>query len=187
MKLKNSLHLAGWLLILACVALLSPALPTEAQEVHALTNLRALIARITPHTEAQEVHALLIILGNDAGIRASVNINEGSLKTLLRLVSQECTVHLTVMKSVDESSGTVVTQTLSSTGASRSQPQHHGIITTTQVVQWLRDLHPNPADTVLVYYSGPGGMDVLGDTHILKFDPGATNDFIPLARLLLGL
>ena len=76
MKPKNSLHLAGLLLILACVALLSPALSTEAQEVHALTNLRALIARITPHTEAQEVHALLIILGNDAGIRASVNKNE---------------------------------------------------------------------------------------------------------------
>ena len=133
------------------------------------------------------MHALLIILGNDAGIRDSVDKNEGSLKVLLRLVSQECTVHLTVMKSVDESTGTVVTQTLSSTGARGSQPQHHGIITTKQVVQWLRDLHPNPADTVLVYYSGHGGMDVLGDTHILNFDPDVTNDFIPLARRRLGL
>ena len=88
---------------------------------------------------------------------------------------------------MDESTGTVVTQTLSSTGASHSQPQHHEIITTKQVVQWLRDLHPNPADTVLVYYSGYGEMDVLGDTPILKFDPDVTNDFIPrkgLRRLL---
>ena len=186
MKPKNSLHLAGWLLILACVALLCPALSAEAQEVHALTNLRALIARITPHTEGQKVHALLIILGNDAGIRASVNKNEGSLKTLLRLVSQECTVHLTLMKSVDETTGKVVTQTLSSTGASRTQSQSAGIITTTQVVQWLRDLQPNPADTVLVYYNGHGGMDAL-ETHILKFDPQVTGDFIArkgLRRLL---
>ena len=164
MKPKNSLHLAGWLLLIVCAALLCPALSTE----------------------AQEVHALLIILGNDAGIRASVNINEGSLKTLLRLVSQECTVHLTVMKSVDETTGKVVTQTLSSTGASRTQSQSAGIITTKQVVQWLRDLQPNPADTVLVYYNGHGRMDAL-ETHILRFDPQVTGDFIArkgLRRLL---
>ena len=155
MKPKNSLHLAGWLLILACVALLCPALSAE----------------------AQEVHALLIILGNDAVTRDSVNKNEESLKNLLRLVSQECTVHLTVMKSVDESTGTVVTQTFPSTGAGRIQPQNQGIITATQVVQWLRDLQPNPADTVLVYYSGHGAMDALNE-HILQFDPEVTNDLI---------
>ena len=63
MKPKNSLHLAGLLLILACVALLSPALSTE----------------------AQEVHALLIILGNDAGIRAPGRItgNDGAPMVLI--------------------------------------------------------------------------------------------------------
>ena len=158
MKTQNSLHLAGLLLLLlSCAALLGTAASAE----------------------AQEVHALLIILGNDGKIRASVEKNEGHLRTLLRLVSQDSVVRLTVMKSIDETKGIVENQTLSIAGGNLTEQPQGSIVTTLQVVEWLRALQPNPDDTVLVYYSGHGGMDVLGSTHILNFDPAVTNDFIP--------
>ena len=60
---------------------------------------------ITSSADAQKVHALLVILGNDEKIRDSVNVNESNMKTLLRLLSENCEVQMTVMKSTDEITG----------------------------------------------------------------------------------
>ena len=128
--------------------------------------------------DAQKVHALLIILGNDGDIRASVEKNESSMQTLLRQVSKNCKVHMTVMKSTDETTGTVNEKTLTNGNVTaQSSPPQLGIITAKQVVHWIRDLSTNGEDTILVYYSGHGSMDAVG-THILNFDPEVTNDFV---------
>ena len=127
--------------------------------------------------DAQKVHALLIILGNDGNIRLSVEKNESSMQTLLRQVSENCEVHMTVMRSETETIGKITRMTLSNARASNITEQKQGIIDAKQVVQWLRDLRSNSEDTVLIYYSGHGSMDAVG-THILNFDPEVTNDFV---------
>ncbi len=127
--------------------------------------------------EAQKVHALLIILGNDRDIRASVEKNESSMQTLLRQISENCEVHMTVMKSETETIGNITRMTLSNARATNITEQKQGIITANQVVQWIRDLNANSEDTILIYYSGHGSMDAVG-THILNFDPDVTNDFV---------
>ena len=128
--------------------------------------------------EAQKVHALLIILGNDRDIRGSVEKNESSMQTLLRQVSENCEVHMTIMKSTDETTGTINEKTLANGNvAAQSSLQQLGIIKANQVVQWIRDLRTEGEDTILVYYSGHGSMDAVG-THILNFDPEVTNDFV---------
>ena len=130
-----------------------------------------------PSADAQKVHALLVILGNDADIRTSVEKNESKMQTLLRQVSEDCEVHVTLMKSETEIEGLVKEFTLSNADSRGIQEEKQGIIKAKQVVQWLRELHPNDDDTVLIYYSGHGSMDAFG-THILNFDPEVTNDFV---------
>ncbi len=130
-----------------------------------------------PSADAQKVHALLVILGNDADIRTSVEKNESKMQTLLRQVSEDCEVHVTLMKSETEIDGMVKEFTLSNTDSRGIQEEKQGIIKAKQVGQWLRELHPNDDDTVLIYYSGHGSMDAFG-THILNFDPEVTNDFV---------
>ena len=155
MTIQQLLHTAGLLLIVMCVA------------VFGATGL----------ANAQNVHALLIILGNDGDIRASIEKNESSMQTLLRQVSENCEVHLTVMKSETETIGKITRMTLSNTQSTNITQQTQGIISAKQVVQWLRNLRSNSEDTILIYYSGHGSMDAVG-THILNFDPEVTNDFV---------
>ena len=127
--------------------------------------------------DAQKVHALLIILGNDGNIRASVEKNESGMQTLLRQVSENCEVHMTIIKSETETIGKITRMTLSNARSTNITEQKQGIIGAKQVVQWLRDLRSNSEDTILIYYSGHGSMDAVG-THILNFDPEVTNDFV---------
>ena len=128
--------------------------------------------------EAQKVHALLIILGNDRDIRGSVEKNESGMQTLLRQVSKNCEVRMTIMRSTDETTGTINEKTLANGNVTaQSSLQQLGIIKANQVVQWIRDLRTEGEDTILVYYSGHGSMDAVG-THILNFDPEVTNDFV---------
>ncbi len=127
--------------------------------------------------DAQKVHALLIILGNDRNIRSSVEKNESSMQTLLRQVSKDCEVYMTVMKSETETIGKITHLTLFNAHATNITEQKQGIISAKQVVQWLNDLSPNGEDTILIYYSGHGSMDAVS-THILNFDPEVTNDFV---------
>ena len=156
MTIKQPLPILGFLLIMMYAAGLGPVTSAE----------------------AQKVHALLIILGNDRDIRPSVEKNESSMQTLLRQVSENCEVHMTIMKSTDETTGTINEKTLANGNVTaQSSTQQIGIIKANQVVQWIRDLRTEGEDTILIYYSGHGSMDAVG-THILNFDPAVTNDFV---------
>ena len=156
---KYTLPLAGFLLILITLILLSPI----------------------SFATAKEVHALLIILGNDMNIRKSVEKSEGRIKEVMRLVSHHCDVHLTVMKSEDELLGSVTKMTL-------IQGEPHGIISKTQgiikgthVKAWIHALHANQEDTVLIYYNGHGSMQSFDDEHVLNFDQ--SKDAVPRTKL----
>ena len=165
MTIKQPLPILGFLLIMIYAAGLGPVTSAE----------------------AQKVHALLIILGNDRDIRASVEKNESSMQTLLRQVSENCEVRMTIMKSTDETTGTINEKTLANGNVTaQSSPQQIGIIKANQVVQWIRDLRTEDEDTILIYYSGHGSMDAVG-THILNFDPAVTNDFVARDGLRKGL
>ena len=130
-----------------------------------------------PSADAQKVHALLIILGNDGDIRASVEKNESSMQTLLKQVSENCEVHMTIMKSERETIGKITRMTLSNARSANTTEEKQGIISAKQVVQWIQDLRSGREDTILIYYSGHGNIDTVG-THILNFDPEVTNDFV---------
>ena len=130
-----------------------------------------------PSADAQKVHALLIILGNDRNIRVSVEKNESSIQTLLRQVSENCEVQMTIMKSETETIGKITRMTLSNARTTNITEQKQDIIKAKQVVEWIRGLETKGEDTILIYYSGHGSMDAVG-THILNFDPEVTNDFV---------
>ena len=131
MKPKNSLHLAGLLLILACVALLSPALSTE----------------------AQEVHALLVLSRVDVLDRA-LEMNESHMKKLMLRVSQFSTVHLTVMEMEDDGEGVVTRMSLANLETSGIQVTEQETASGS-VEQWLTDVKSTANDTVLIYFAGP--------------------------------
>ena len=118
----------------------------------------------------QEVHVLLILLGNDNNIRASVDQNKSHMQDLLRQVSQDANVHLTVMTSEDEVTGKVTTMKLSAgnTRDIKSVPQ--GLIKGHQVSDWLNNLHVGKYDTILIYYNGHGEIRGSDDKHLLNFD-----------------
>ena len=130
MKPKNSLHLAGLLLILACVALLSPALSTE----------------------AQEVHALLVLSRVDVLDRA-LEMNESHMKKLMLRVSQFSTVHLTVMEMEDDGEGVVTRMSLANLETSGIQVTEQETASGS-VERWLTDVKSTAHDTVLIYFAG---------------------------------
>ena len=133
---------------------------------------------MTSSADTQKVHALLIILGNDRDIRPSVNVNDSNMQTLLRLLSENCEVHMTVMKSADETTGTVTEKTLANADVTaQSSPQQLGIIKANQVTAWIRNLQSNSDDTILIYYSGHGMINE-DEVHILNFDPNVSNDSV---------
>ena len=123
---------------------------------------------ITVSADAQKVHALLICLGDDLKIRASVNVNEEKMTELLRQVSESCDVDLTIMKSVKAGRGVATKMSFVNGSTVRDSDEKQGLITTDQVVQWLEKLRPKADDTLLVYYNGHGA--VYGKTHMLHFD-----------------
>ena len=136
------------------------------------------VCGITLSADAQKVYALLIILGNDRNIRDSVNVNDSNMQTLLRLLSDNCEVQMTVMKSASETTGVVTQKTLANASVtSQHFPRQLGIIKASQVTAWIQNLRSNSADTILIYYSGHGMIDEDG-VHILNFDPNVTNDSI---------
>ena len=141
---------------------------------------------IATAADAQEVHALLVILGDDPNIRASVNKNKTGMETLLTKLSRDCRVHITVMNSGVEDPGTgrligeVTRQTFSNTIQTRSTKYAQDIITANQVMQWIREVAPRADDTILVYYSGHGVRDKYDDKQYLVFGVNLTDD--PLHR-----
>ena len=123
---------------------------------------------IATAADAQKVHALLICLGDDLKIRESVKVNKENMTKVLRQVSRNCDVDLTIMNSVSVGRGIVTKMTLSNASTVSVSDQEQGLITTSQVIDWLENLRPNAKDTVLVYYNGHG--KAYGKTHMLHFD-----------------
>ena len=120
-------------------------------------------------TGTEEVHALLILLGNDRKIRETVKTTESEMKKQLRRLSSHCKVNLTLMKSVNETTGTVTTQTLQNGQGPKPRTEEGGLIQSQQVVAWLQNLQPNADDTILIYYNGHGKIGSY-ETHNLIFD-----------------
>ena len=121
-------------------------------------------------TGTEQVHALLILLGNERSIRASVNATEGKVVEVLRQVSFHSKVNLTLMKSSKAAIGSTTTYTLRNGRTSNIRGGNPGgLIRSSQVVDWLSRLKFDEDDTVLIYYNGHGTMDQLG-THSLQFD-----------------
>ena len=138
---------------------------------------------VPERTGTEEVHALLILLGNDRKISATVDATESNMLLLLGHVSKYCKVNLTLMKSEDEAIGRV-TQRMLQHGRTQKTDDGTvgGIITSTQVVDWLQKLNPGDEDTVLIYYNGHGKIGGLG-THLLQFDPYLTQDTLDREKL----
>ena len=137
---------------------------------------------ITATADAQEVHALLIILGNDREIRDGVEKNEDLVVKMLKQLSDDCTVKLTVMKSKNGYQGEISRITYINQNSSERKTTQQDIIESRQVAEWLANLRPRPEDTVLVYYCGHGEIDAFG-THELLFDPGVNADTPDRAKL----
>ena len=161
MVLKQSLFTVGFSLFLLCTTVLG----------------------IVRSVDAQETHALLIILGNDLNVQRLAKKNESSMKKLLRQVSQDCQIHLTVMESEDETTGTVTAMTLSKRDTSGIKVEKQGIIAAEQVIQWIKGLNPGSDDTLFIYYSGEGQL-IEDDNHTLVFEPGMNDNIVARADLI---
>ena len=103
--------------------------------------------------DAQEVHALLIILGNDKEIRDGVEKNEDLVVKMLKQLSDDCTVKLTVMKSKNGYQGEISRITYINQNSRERKTTQQDIIESRQVAEWLVNLKPKSEDTVLIYYS----------------------------------
>ena len=126
-------------------------------------------------TELPKVHALLVLLGNDRGIRVPVEKNEEKMVNMLKQLSHHCNVQLTLMHSKSAHEGTVSHKTFVKGRSENATTHEQDIIQSHQIAKWLGNLTPNPEDTVLIYYSGHGKIDSFG-THSLVFDPGLHED-----------
>ena len=129
------------------------------------------ISETHPRTGREEVHALLILLGNDRDIQATVKATEGKIVEVLRQVSFHSKVNLTLMKSsTGIPGGTTVYNTYQNGRTSHTRQGKQGpLIRSHQVVDWLNQLNIDESDTVLIYYNGHGRMGELG-AHSLLFD-----------------
>ena len=132
MKPKNSLHLAGLLLLIVCAALLCPALSAEAHEVHALFILNSL---------------------DDGAFSYMLERNESHMKKLMLRVSQFSTVHLTVMEMDDDGEGVVTRMSLANSETSDIQVTEQETASGS-VERWLTDVKSTANDTVLIYFTG---------------------------------
>ena len=132
--------------------------------------------------EAQQVHALLILLGNDRKIEASVEKNEEKMVNMLKQLSHHCHVALTLMHSESAHEGTVARKTFVKGRSENATTHEQDIIESHQVAKWLVNLNPAPADSVLIYYSGHGKIDSFG-AHSLVFDPGLNVDTLDRGKL----
>ena len=137
---------------------------------------------ITATAEAQDVHALLIILGNDREIRDSVEKNEDMMVKMLKQLSDDCTVKMTLMKSESTFKGSITKTTFSNGIGGTPQTNRQDIIRPKQVENWLANLRPKSQDTVLIYYTGHGEIGSF-DTHYLLFDPSVSTDTLDREKL----
>ena len=154
MTAKYHPYIAGVLLLFVYIIHLGTALPTD----------------------AKEVHALLILLGNDRDIRECVEKNESEMVRLLKQISHNSKVHLTLMKSINDYKGEISRMTFVNADVDSIEETPQGIIKGQDAVNWLTSLRPSSEDTVFIYYSGHGAMDPT-ETHLLQFD-SSTGDLL---------
>ena len=140
---------------------------------------------MTISADAKDVHALLILLGNDRKIRESVDVNREKLVKVFRQLSHHCQVHLTIMHSEDDTTGTVSRNTLANGRSTNTTRETQDIIESRLVTEWVADLTPAADDTVFVYYSGHGAIGHY-DTHYLFFDD-VNNDILSRGGLSRAL
>ena len=157
MRVK-SLYTACLLLMLTFSGLFGIAASTYAE------------VKIESRSDTKEVHALLIILGNDRYIRESTEKNQSMMVNMLKQLSNDCNVKMTLMKSKSNFEGIITKTTFSNGIGETPQINRQDIIRSEQVAEWLANLKPKSQDTVLIYYTGHGEIKDL-DTHYLIFDP----------------
>ena len=116
------------------------------------------------------VHALLVIPVDDPAIAASQQQSSSKMQALILRLKDDCRVHMTVMELKGDNTAMVtVTEKNRHFTDEQSSKQMTGIIGTDLITAWLRDLEPWPVDTILVYYTGHGGINESGQ-HLLRFD-----------------
>ena len=116
--------------------------------------------RSSGSSQTQRVHALLVLAGNDDEITQTVEKSQQTMIELMQLVSRNCEVHLTVMKSMPGLEGEVRYKRLANTEVkAKNSPQQLGIIKSSQVLAWIREVGVTPSDTLLIYFNGHGEMD----------------------------
>ena len=161
MSIKHRLYILTPFLFILCVSLLA----------------------FSSTAQAQRVHVLLVLMGNDSKITATVEKSQQTMTELMQLVSRTCEVNLTVMKSMPGLEGEVRYKRLANTEVKAKETlQQLGIIKSSQVLDWVRTVRVMPTDTLLVYFNGHGEMDRYGN-HRLVFD-GFSEDY--LSRDLLA-
>ena len=135
--------------------------------------------------DAQEVHALLIILGNDSdnNIKDAVAKNKDKMTEMIRQLSYDAKVHLTLMHSTAVDAAVVSRKTFFRGRAQNATVEAQiDIIHSRQVAAWLENLKPNPEDTILIYYNGHGEIGTFG-THKLLFEHTLRSDGLDRDKL----
>lgn len=93
-----------------------------------------LLAQTTPEKK-QTIYALLVVADADPTIGRAVEVDRQRMEGMLKVAGGICDVK--------------IDQLLSSRGELKSEP----------VLRWLKNVNPDSNDTILVYYSGHGGMN----------------------------
>lgn len=115
------------------------------------------------------VHALLVIPVDDRVIEVSVKLNSSNMQKLIIPLKDDCRVRMTVMElKADNTAMVTVTEKDRQFTDEQSSKQMTGIIGSDLITAWIRDLEPLTNDTILVYYTGAGGINESGE-HFLRF------------------
>ncbi len=89
----------------------------------------------TASEKKQTIYALLIVADADPSIGRAVEVDRQRMEGMLKVAGGICDVK--------------IEQLLSSRGELKSEP----------ILKWLKNVNPDSNDTILVYYSGHGGMN----------------------------
>lgn len=100
----------------------------------------------TTQEKKQTIYALLVIADADPSIGRAVEVDRQRMEGMLKVAGSICDVK--------------IEQLLSSRGELKSEP----------ILKWLKNANPDSNDTLLVYYSGHGGMNKNRETFFYLQD-----------------